>query len=144
MLSNKIIRYLNENADSVLPEFQLKYKDKLEKLGFNEKINGSFIEFMIKYSDEHYGSEGLLHDVMNDDIMDFEKGITKHLGDNYGVPEKYISLFNLEVDDYLLYNKDDDSVVLIEGGNDIKLKKEEFDKKWNSFNEFLENFFELN
>ncbi|WP_298481356.1 hypothetical protein [uncultured Maribacter sp.] len=143
MLSNNIKEYLEKNADLVLPEYQKKYQECLNNLGFTNNNNSSFIEFMTKYSDEYYGSEGLLFDVMNDDLMDYNNGITKHLIDNYSIPIKYISLFNLEVDDYLLYNKEDNSVILIEGGNDIKLKNEEFDKKWGSFNEFLEHFFEL-
>lgn len=60
------------------------------------------------------------------------------------VPLKYISLFNLETEDYLLYNKENEHVVLIEGGNIDKLKNNNFDKEWNSFNEFLEDIFELN
>ena len=114
----------------------------LNELGFVGNKNSSFIQFMSVYSDEYYGSVGLIHDVMNDDLSDPKNGVTKHLRDNYNVPKKYVSLFNLEVDDYLLYNKED-SVVLVVGGNDIKLKNEEFDQKWNSFNEFLEHFFEL-
>lgn len=144
MLTEKLKLYLQNNVDEVLPKYQEEYKDILKQLGFDDVKNASFINFMSKYSDEHYGNIGLIHDVMNDDLSDYENGISKHLKDNYNVPEKYVSLFNLEVDDYLLYNKEDDSVVLIEGGNDIKLKNEKFDQKWSSFNEFLEHFFELN
>lgn len=145
MLSNKIKNYLEENADLVLPENQIKYKKKLEELNFKESINLSFIDFMVKYSDEYYGEEGLIFDVMNDDLMDYKNGISKHLIDNYGVSEKYVSLFNLETDDYLLYNKEDDSVKLIEAQNMKELSNDEYyDEKWDNFNEFLEHFFELN
>ena len=144
MLSEKVKKFLNENVHKVLPEYQLKYKKELESLNFDKKINSSFIDFIVNYSDEHYGAEGLIFDVMNDDLMDYENSITKHLIENYGVNEKYISLFNLEVDDYLLYNKEDDSVKLIEAQNMKELSNDEYyDQKWNSFNEFLEHFFEL-
>ncbi len=144
MLTEKIKNYLEENADLVAPEYQSKYKVKLEELGFDKKINSSFLDFMINYSDEYYGEEGLIHDVMNDDLMDYENGITKHLIDNYNISNKYVSLFNLETDDYLLYSKADDSVKLIEAQNMKELSNDEYyDEKWDSFNEFLEHFFEL-
>ncbi|QAR31151.1 hypothetical protein EQP59_07300 [Ornithobacterium rhinotracheale] len=144
MLTEKIKKYLEENADLVLPKYQINYKKKLQELNFNERINSSFIDFMVKYSDEYYGEEGLISDVMNDDLMDYENGLSKHLIDNYGVSEKYISLSNLESDDYLLYNKEDDSVKLIESQNIKELSNDKYyDKKWDSFNEFLEYFFEL-
>lgn len=143
MLTEKLKSYLQNNADELLPKYQAQYMAMLNELGFDGNKNSSFIQFMSVYSDEYYGSVGLIHDVMNDDLSDPKNGVTKHLRDNYNVPKKYVSLFNLEVDDYLLYNKKDDSVVLVVGGNDIKLKNEEFDQKWNSFNEFLEHFFEL-
>ena len=143
MLTEKIKSYLQNKAVELLPKHQEEYTRILKELGFDSNKNASFIEFMSVYSDEHYGSVGLMHDVMNDDLSDSKNGTTQQLRDNYNVPEKYVSLFNLEVDDYLFYNKEDDSVVLVEGGNDIKLKNEEFDQKWYSFNEFLEHFFEL-
>lgn len=90
MLTEKIKSYLSENTDEVLDKGQEKYSQKLKELGFNDKINSSFIEFMTRYSDEHYGSEGLLNDVMMNDLMDYENGVLNHLIKNYNVPDKYI------------------------------------------------------
>lgn len=144
MLLKEIIDYLENNTVKVLPEFREKYFKQLKELGFNEKLNSSFIEFMVNYSDEYYGSEGLLNDVMQNDLSDFENGISKHFIDNYAVSEKYVSLFNLEVDDYLFYNKENDSVKLIQAENIKELSNDDYyDKKWNSFNAFLMDFFEL-
>ncbi|CAM4413219.1 hypothetical protein [Zobellia nedashkovskayae] len=143
MLTDKLKKYLEENADSALPEFQEKIKNVFKnKLGLTEKINGSFLEFMIKYSDEYYGRYSYIMDVAND-ILDIDTSYTKSLWNNFNVPQNYISLYNGELDDYLLYDKETDMVVLIEEGNDIKLKTKTFDKKWDSFNEFLEDFFKL-
>jgi len=145
MLSEKLIDYLTENADKTLPEFRDKYLSNLKNLGFDLERNASFIEFMTNYSDEYYGAEGLLNDVMQNDLSDFENGLTKHLITNYNLPAKYISLFNLEVDDYLLYNKENDSVIYIDAKNIKELSNENYyDKKWATFNDFLEHFFEIN
>lgn len=143
MLSKKIIDYLDENADQNLPDFQKKYHDSLLSLGLSFDNNSSFLDFMIKYSDEYYGSEGFIIDVAND-LLEFESSTTAHLRKNDALHSDYISLFNTEVDDFLLYNIKDDSVKLIEGDNIKKLSDYNYyDKKWSSFNDFLEDFFEL-
>ena len=54
MLTNKLKKYLENNADRVLPEFQEKYKSIFKnELGLTDETNSSFLEFMIKYSDEY-------------------------------------------------------------------------------------------
>ncbi|KIQ16526.1 hypothetical protein SD960_20030 [Flavobacterium sp. MMLR14_040] len=144
MLSEKILKYLKKNADLTLKEFQIKHENNLRALGFNDKTNSSFLEFMIKYSDEYSGKEGFIMDVAND-LIDFENSVTQHLRKQDNLNTKYFSLYNLELDDYLLYDIEDDSVKLIEGENMKELSNDNyFDKKWNSFNEFLEYFFKLN
>ena len=144
MLTNKLKKYLENNADRVLPEFQEKYKSIFKnELGLTDETNSSFLEFMIKYSDEYYGRYSYIMDVAND-ILDIDTSYTKSLWNNFNVPKNYISLFNGELDDYLLYNTENDTVILVEEGNDLKLKNKSFDKKWDSFNEFLEDFFKLN
>lgn len=144
MLTDKLKYYLKENADQVLPEYRDIYFSRLKELGFSEAKNSSFIEFMIKYSDEHYGSEGCLGDFMLD-VKDFKNSRTMSIRKNNNTSEKYFSLFCGESDDFLLYNIEDDSVKLIEAQNIKQLSNDEYcDKKWNSFNNFLEDFFELN
>ena len=81
-------------------------------------------------------------DVSND-MKDFESSYTKALRDKAGVPSNYISLYNGELDDYLLYNIEDDSVILVEEGNARKLQSGNFDKHWKSFDSFLLDFFRL-
>ncbi|AMA50414.1 MULTISPECIES: hypothetical protein [Flavobacterium] len=144
MLSEKILKYLKKNADLTSKEFQIKHEQNLKKLGFNDEINSSFLDFMIKYSDEYSGKEGFIMDVAND-LIDFENSITQHLRNQDNLNSKYFSLYNLELDDYLLYNIEDDSVKLIEAKNMKQLSNDDYyDKKWNTFNEFLEYFFKLN
>lgn len=144
MLTEKIKEYLEGNADKILPQYEKDYKKKLEELGFSQKKNSSFIEFMSVYSDEYYGSEGTLIDFMLD-IKQFDKSQTMILRKYDKINSKFFSLLISESDDYLLYNKDDDSVKLIEAQNMKQLSNDDYyDKKWNSFNNFLEDFFELN
>ncbi|UTD15999.1 hypothetical protein HER15_11165 [Tenacibaculum mesophilum] len=144
MLTEKIKEYLEGNADKILPQYEKDYKKRLEELGFSQKKNSSFIEFMSVYSDEYYGSEGALIDFMLD-IKQFDKSQTMILRKYDKINSKFFSLLISESDDYLLYNKDDDSVKLIEAQNMKQLSNDDYyDKKWNSFNNFLEDFFELN
>lgn len=142
MLTEKIKNYLNLSKDNFI-EFIPKYQETLKKFGEEQNLSRSFIQFMSKYDSEIHGKEGFIINAL-DDIFEYDNSMTKHLIDNYNVSNKYISLFNLEVDDYLLYNKEDDSVKLIEAQNMKKLSNNEyFDQKWDSFNEFLEHFFDL-
>lgn len=143
MLSKKIINYLNKNADKNPPELQKKYQNSLLSLGLSFEKNSSFLDFMIQYSDEYSGSEGFIIDVASD-LLDIENSTTEHLRKNYALHADYISLFNTEIDDFLLYNIKNDSVKLIEAENIKKLSEYEYhDKNWSSFNDFLEDFFEL-
>ena len=144
MLSQRLISYLSANADPLPVDVQTRYARKLQELLFDQQINSDFTHFMTKYSDEYYGAEGLIPDVMNDDLMNYEVGTTQHLIKNYKVPSHYVSLFNLETDDYLLYNKSNDAVKLILGKNMAKLPVDAYyDRLWSSFNEFMEHFFYL-
>ena len=144
MLTEKIIKYLKSSSDNFIefiPEYQRTLKKYALENGFS---HNDFVDFMSKYDSEIHGCEGFIINSL-DDLVDYENSITKHLIENYGISEKYISLFNLEIDDYLLYNKEDDSVKLIEAQNMKELSNDEYyDEKWDSFNDFLEHFFELN
>lgn len=139
MIDKQIIEYLDDNDEfKLLPEYQDRFKKILIDYGVNE--NSALIDLMSTYSGEFHGKEGFIINVA-DDLSEYDNSVTKQLVDNEGISANYISLFNFEFDDYLLYNKEDDSVVLINGGNIDKLKANNFDKKWNSFNEFLLDYF---
>ena len=75
-----------------------------------------------------------------EDLSDTDNSVTYSLRQNEGVPDEYISLFDFEYEDYLLYNLADDSVVLLPDGNIECLNNNTFYKKWDSFNSFLEDF----
>jgi len=143
MLSEKIKHYLEEETTAVLQEHQERYLSSLMSLGLEVDKNSSFIEFMTKYSDEFYGQDGMLMDVANDISTDFETSVTKHNWDNYGIAHNYISLFNLETEDLLLYNMENDSVILIESGKEDKFKTGVLKPQWKNFNSFLVHFFEI-
>ncbi|CAA0146928.1 hypothetical protein R5N98_05210 [Tenacibaculum maritimum] len=143
MLTEKIKNYLSQSKEELI-EFTPMYQGILQEFGKKEKLGASFVEFMSKYDSEIHGEEGFIINGL-DDVFEYETSMTKHLIDTYNIPIQYISLFNLEIDDYLLYNKENDTVKLIEAKNIGELSNDEYyDQKWGSFNEFLEYFFNLN
>ncbi|WP_042506870.1 SMI1/KNR4 family protein [Algibacter lectus] len=145
MLSNKIKNHLEENKDDFIkytPSFQEKLREYAISKGL--KIESSFVDFMSTYDGEILGEEGLIINALRD-YYSYENSTIELLRQEYGVPKNYLTLFNTEVDDYLLYNMKNDSVKLIEAQNMKELSNDEYyDEKWDSFNEFLEHFFELN
>lgn len=141
MIDQRIIDFLEENGEfKLLPDYQQRFRQVLLDNGVNPA--SALVDLMATYSGEFNGSEGSIINVA-DDLSDYEASVTKQLVEEEGVDAKYISLFNFEFDDYLLYNKENDSVVLIEGGNVDNLRAGNFSKEWKSFNEFLIAFFEL-
>jgi hypothetical protein len=141
MIDKRILNYLDETDEfKLVPEFQEKFKRVL----LNQKVseNSALFDLMTTYSGEFRGSEGFIINVA-EDLEDFENSVTKNLLDNENVPDNYISLFNFELEGYLLYDKTNDSVVLIETGDIDKLLSKQFDKEWKSSNDFLVDFFEL-
>jgi len=141
MLSKKVKKYLKEEELELVPEYQKKFKEILTDYGINP--NSSFMELMSTYSGEFSGEEGTMLNVAEDLSYGDDSNILK-LQKTYNLDKKYLQLLTSEYDDYLLYNKEDDSVVLIEGMNDQKLKDGDFDEEWNSFDDFLLDFFDLN
>ena len=141
MLTKKIRNWLKENEDALLPEYQEKYKKFLLENGFDK--DSSFVEFMSQYSNEICGSEGNLFDVVGDLIDYTETSVNYQIHTKDKVPSNYISLTDDTTECYLLYNKDNSSVVLVEGANLTRLLDEDFDQEWDSFNEFLLEFLEI-
>lgn len=141
-LSKKVLKYLKQNENELLSDYQRKYKSFLIENDFGN--DPAFLEFMSAYSGEMHGSEGYLSDVV-DDLIDYtESSFNYQMHTNDNVPENYISLTDDITEVYLLYNKLDGEVVLIEGANAKRLLSNDFDRRWKSFNDFLEDFFELN
>lgn len=141
MLAKKIIKWLRDNEETLLPEVQKEYKEFLLEQEFDE--DSAFVDFMSQYSYEIYGSEGHLFDVVAD-LMDYtETGVNYQMHNYDEVPVNYITLTDDITEYYLLYNRNDDSVILIEGANTERLLNNDFDKKWNSFNDFLIDFLEI-
>ena len=140
MLDTRVKEYLDANSGKVTPEFQEKY-EKLFKHKYNVNPDSAFFEFVTQYSDELYGKYGLIYDISADLMSD--DNVTEFLQKKENLPSNYLSLINLESEDLLLYDKKNDHVVLIEGGNMNKLLTNSFDQEWSSFNDFLIDFFEL-
>ena len=95
--------------------------------------------FMSEYGGDMDGSLGYMINVP-EDLSDTDNSVTYSLRQNEGIPDEYISLFDFEYEDYLLYNLVDDSVVLLPDGNIECLNNKTLSKKWDSFNSFLEDF----
>jgi hypothetical protein len=141
MLNKKVKSYLKEEEEE---KNSLKEKkdilSALKSEGVDE--NSSFAEFMSSYEGEFYGKEGVIINV-GIDILDKENSLTSHIRKTYNVPESYLPLFNLEVDDFLFYNKLNDTVTLVEAGKMDEFLKGGIIPQWKSFNAFLIYFFEI-
>ncbi len=141
MLAKKIKEYLKaEEIEKNPKEIREQIENALKKENIN--IESSFSELMIKYDEEFEGSEGLMINV-GYDLLEYETSLTKHFRDHYKIAIEYLPLFNLETDDFLFYNKNNDTVTLVEA-EDINLFNENKIKPtWKSFDKFLKDFFEL-
>jgi hypothetical protein len=138
MLSKKISNWLEENESELLPEYQEKYKRFLVANSYDKDT--SFVEFMSKYSDEILGSEGHLFDVVGD-LMDYTpSSVNYQMHTQDKVPTNYIALTDNITEFYLLYDRNNGTVVTVEGANLPRLLAGKFDRKWENFNDFLAEF----
>ena len=141
MLTEKIVNYLEENEGKLLPEFQERNRKFLVDSGFDQE--SSFFQFMSMYSDEMLGTEGHISDVI-EDLMDYsETSYNYQIHINGKIPNNYISLTDNITELFLLYDKSTGKVVLVEDGNTSNLLEGLFDRQWDSFNDFLTEFFGL-
>jgi len=138
-MNKKIKNYLNKNDIQLHAEYQKAYKQVLTDYGINP--NSTFSELMSTYAGEFSGSKGTIMNVAGD-LSNREQSYNLKLQRDIGLDKKYLQLLTAEYDDYLLYNIENDTVVLIEGMNDKRLKEQDFDNEWNSFDDFLEVFFD--
>lgn len=141
MIDSSITKFMEETGEIKLsPENQEKYKKVLLSNGVHP--NSALIDLMSVYSGDFYGEQGFMLN-LGEDLSDYNNSITKKLIEKEGMDSKYLSLSDLELENYLLYNKENDSVVFIEAGNSTKLKNNEFTKSWDNFNAFLKHYFEI-
>ena len=141
MIDNRILQYLDDSDEfKLVPEFQIKFRKVL--LDYGVQSDSAIIDLMCTYAGEFNGKIGFIINVA-EDLNDFENSVTRQLIEKEKINPIYISLFNFEFDDYLLYNIKEDSVVLIDGGNFKDLVNNNFSDKWNSFNEFLLYYFSI-
>jgi uncharacterized protein YaaQ len=138
MLSQKILTYLQDEP-KLLPESRDSYLAFLRKKGFKE--NSSFFELATTYGTEFNGSEGFMFNVVDDLIDETVTGVNYNMHTIEKVPQNLISLLEDTTYAFLLYDKDNDSVILVEDAGVEKVLAGDYDKKWNTFNEFLEEFF---
>lgn len=140
MLSQKILTYLQDEP-KLLPESRNSYLSFLRKTGFKE--NSAFFQLATTYGTEFNGTEGFMFNVVNDLMDETITGVNYNMHTIEKVPQNLISLLEDTTYAYLLYNKDNDSVILVEDGAVEKVLEGHYDRKWNTFNEFLEEFFDI-
>jgi hypothetical protein len=141
MLSKKIKTYLKEEDEEKNSSNEKKLiLNALTQEGID--TNSSFAEFMSTYEGEFYGEEGVIINV-GIDILDYENSLTAHIRKEYNIPQNYLPLFNLEVDDFLFYDKFNDSVILVEAGHLNDFLAENIFPQWKTFNDFLIYFFDI-
>lgn len=138
-MNEAIKNYLEENEVKLLEDKQTEYAEMLKKQGLDKYED--FYAFMRLYGGDLEGKSGYMYDVVID--LDDPEGVTQSLIKNENVPGYYISLQDLDYEHFLLYNTKNNHVIFIEGADTEMLLNKTFDREWNSFNEFLEWFFEI-
>lgn len=138
MLNKNILSYLQDEP-KLLPEHRDSHFSFLRKNGFKE--NSAFFELATTYGTEFNGSEGFMFDVVNDLMDETVTGVNYNMHTKEKVPTHLISLLEDTTDAFLLYDKENDSVILVEGAGVEKVLEGDYDRKWNTFNDFLEEFF---
>jgi len=139
-MNKKIISYLESNHRKLLESYQERNAEFL----INNQLDtfSDFFYFMKNFGGDVDGKYGYMIDVV-EDLIDIDNGITYYMQINESMPKEYIRLQNLEYEHYLLYNKMNNHVVYIEDANIKKTINNMFNKEWNSFDEFLIDFFEI-
>ena len=138
-MKKNIKKYLDREDIKMVLESQKAFKQTL--IDYGVKHESSFVELMSTYRGEFSGNEGTMMNVAKD-LRDEETSYILKLQRDSGLDRKYLQLLTAEYDDYLLYNIEDDTVVLIGGMNDKRLKAQDFDNEWGSFDDFLDDFFD--
>ncbi|MBU3154424.1 SMI1/KNR4 family protein [Clostridium estertheticum] len=131
VLSNDI--YLREDKKAVFTA--------LKELGI--KPSNEFIEFYTSYSgpfwEETLGVE--LMDIIeeNNNIFTY----TNICREQYGFDNKYVILTEMSVNEVIVLDSETDKLyrVNFEGGDEL-LKKGKLNEEWNSFNNFLKEYFD--
>lgn len=143
MLDRRIIEHLNDKHALLPEEKSQKYSDFLKLNDFDP--DSAFFQFMSSYSDDWYGNAddvGHFSDVMDILMDNGEWNLNRVLHEKENVPQEYITME--DASDWLfLYNKKNDSVVILEDGSVDRLLNKDFDYYWSSFNDFLLYFFGL-
>ncbi|EWH11436.1 hypothetical protein KLA_15605 [Cellulophaga geojensis KL-A] len=143
MLTDKIKKYLIENKYYDTTE-DLDYQKALESLGIN--INSSFAQFNLGTNAMTFkGRIGNIYNVCWFYInSSYEKQIIA-FQENFSIPKEYIPLDSFEGEGGFFYNRKTGEVIELELGEKLlNFQKGIIDTKWDSFNEFLEWYFELN
>lgn len=143
MLTDKIKKYLIENKYYDTTE-DLDYQKALESLGIN--INSSFAQFNLGTNAMTFkGRIGYIYNVCWFYInSSYEKQIIA-FQENFSIPKEYIPLDSFEGEGGFFYNRKTGEVIELELGEKLlNFQKGIIDTKWDSFNEFLEWYFELN
>ena len=138
MQNEKIVKYL-EDEPKLLTEHRSLYHSVLHQHGFKE--NSVFVDFATTYGTEFNCSEGFMFNVVRDLMDQSPTGVNYNMHVKQNVPQNLISLLEDTSYAFLLYDTDNDSVILVEDAYVRKVIDGEYDRKWNTFNEFLEEFF---
>ncbi|WP_195237744.1 SMI1/KNR4 family protein [Clostridium perfringens] len=130
ILSNNI--YLREDKSKVFKA--------IKELDVNP--SKEFIEFYITYEGPFW-EESLGIELM--DIIEDTNNILKSTiicRDEYGFNKEYLVLTEMSANEVIVLNSKNDKVyrVNFEGGDEL-LNKEELKEEWNSFNDFLREYF---
>lgn len=142
MLSEKIKKYLVENNLYDNTE-DISYQKAMKSLKID--INSSFAEFNLNTNPITFsGRKGDLYNICWFYVNSSYENQINAFRENFHIPQEYLPLDSFEGGGGFFYNRKTEQVVELELGE----KLENFyngiiDTKWNSFNDFLEWYFNI-
>ena len=142
MIPESITNYLAQEGDVVLRKDALHAFEALRQIGVDE--NTELGEFYTKYRG------GFLSPEPRPELLDIAGPAipaipdqTAYVLDRYELPEEFVALTSDESEGMYLYNRNNKSVYDFNVGQSQELVNGEIQPRWNSFNDFLNWFFNI-
>ena len=142
MLSQKVKEYLVE--DGIYDDSEdAAYRQAIIDLEI--PMDSDIAEFNIYSNSVTFdGRDYELYNICWFSINSGYKEKLKMVQENLGLSEEYIPLDSFDAEHGFFYNRKDGSVIELELGENLEnFLKGQIDTKWNTFNDFVEWFFEL-
>lgn len=142
MISERIIEFLKESGWYDTTEDK-SYEQALSDLEI--ALNTDFAVFNLSTNAMTFqGKTGSIYNVCWFYINSSYQEQIKAFQENFNLPKEYLPIDSFEAEGGYFYNKETGEVIELELGEKLtNFQKGIIDTKWDSFNDFLEWFFEL-